>query len=73
MQLNLLNYRDFLSELTVKNFIENKIIILYLLNVLQKFKKNKFLEMLWRAIFWIFKINKLMFQIGVEIIECVWR
>lgn len=71
MQLNLLNYRDFLSELTVKNFIENKIIILYLLNVLQKFKKNKFLEMLWRAIFWIFKINKLMFQIGVEIIECV--
>ena len=73
MQLNLLNYRDFLSELTVKNFIENKIIILYLLNVLQKFKKNKFLEMLWRAIFWIFKINKIMFQIGVEIIECVWR
>lgn len=71
MQLNLLNYRDFLSELTVKNFIENKIIILYLLNVLQKFKKNKFLEMLWRAIFWIFKINKIMFQIGVEIIECV--
>ena len=73
MQLNLLNYRDFLSELTVKNFIENKIIILYLLNVLQKFKKNKFLEMLWRAIFWIFKINKIMFQIGVEIIECIWR